>query len=272
MKFMLLTLFSLMFSVYTLYNANEECKMQDGQCKEAVLDDEHSDTRIYDVNGVKIKMIAIQGGVFKMGSVEGAKGSEKDEYPQHSVEVGDFYLGETEVTQELWVAVMGDNPSGYTDDILLPVESVTWVDCQTFIKKLNELTGAAFRLPTEAEWEYAARGGNRSKGFLYSGSDNLADVGWYKDNSNERPHKVKQLAPNELGLYDMSGNIWEWCNDWEGEYTSEYVVNPQGPQQGRSRVVRGGSWLVDADICRVADRSSGAPRGGGCIVGLRLAI
>ena len=226
----------------------------------------------YTVNGVKFKMIAVEGGTFVMGSAENAPGAESDEFPAHKVTVGNFNLAETEVTQELWMAVMGNNPSGYTDDAQLPVESVTWVDCQQFISKLNEITGDSFRLPTEAEWEYAAKGGNRSKGYLYCGSDTLANVGWYKDNAEERPHNVKLLAPNELGLYDMSGNIWEWCSDWHGNYTAEDAIAPQGAAEGKTRVVRGGSWLVDAAICRPADRSSGAPRGGGCIVGLRLAL
>ena len=229
-------------------------------------------SKMYTVNGVIFRMIEVKGGSFSMGSAEGAADAEKDEYPVHKVTVDNFYMAETEVTQELWVAVMGSNPSGYTDDAQLPVESVTWFDCLDFIEKLNELTGATFRLPTEAEWEYAARGGQRSKGFLYSGSDTLANVGWYKDNAEERTQKVMQLAPNELGLYDMSGNVWEWCSDWQGDYTADAVVNPQGAQEGRLRVMRGGSWLVDAALCRSVDRCSGAPRGGGCIVGLRLAM
>lgn len=265
---------SLLLPVFISCNVKKQEKADDQKyhSKEDCIKDKHIDYKYYTVNGVEFKMIAIKGGTFSMGSVKGAFGAEDDEYPQHKVTVSDFYLAETEVTQELWTAVMGNNPSGYTDDAQLPVESVTWDDCQRFLTELNKLTDGAFRLPTEAEWEYAARGGNCSKGFLYSGSDTLANVGWYKDNANERPHKVKQLAPNELGLYDMSGNIWEWCNDWEGQYPSEEVVNPQGPQEGRARIVRGGSWLVDAAICRPADRSSGAPRGGGCIVGLRLAL
>ena len=228
--------------------------------------------RNYTVNGVTFKMIAIEGGTFTMGSAEGCPGAEKDELPAHKVTVDSYFLAETEVTQELWTAVMGSNPSGYTDDPQLPVESVTWDDCQNFIGKLNALTGASFRLPTEAEWEYAARGGKRAKNHLYSGSDTLSTVGWYKENAGERPHKVKQLAPNELGLYDMSGNIWEWCNDWYTDYSADEANNPQGPQEGKTRVVRGGCWLMDAAICRPADRSSGAPRGCGCIVGLRLAM
>ena len=225
----------------------------------------------YTVNGVTFRMLPVDGGTFTMGSKEGDSGAESDEFPEHKVTVSSFMLAETEVTQELWMAVMGNNPSGYNDDALLPVESVTWVDCQNFIAKLNELTGASFRMPTEAEWEYAARGGRYSRGYVYSGSDTLANVGWYKENAGERPHRVKQLRPNELGLYDMSGNIWEWCSDWHAGYEAAEQIDPQGPQEGRTRVVRGGSWLVDAAICRPADRSSGAPRGGGCIVGLRLA-
>lgn len=226
----------------------------------------------YSVNGVDFNIVSVEGGTFTMGSAEGAEGAENDEYPAHIVTVDNFGIGETEVTQELWKAVMGNNPSGYTDMSQLPVESVTWFDCQTFIEKLNELTGEKFRMPTEAEWEYAARGGKHSKGYIYSGSDTLSLVGWYKENGGERPQPVKMKRPNELGLYDMSGNMWEWCNDWYDTYSTDAQVNPQGPSEGRSRVVRGGSWLIDAPLCRPADRSFGAPRGGGCIVGLRLAM
>ena len=226
----------------------------------------------YSVNGVDFNIVSVEGGTFTMGSAEGAEGAEKDEYPAHIVTVDNFGIGETEVTQELWKAVMGNNPSGYTDMSQLPVESVTWFDCQTFIEKLNELTGEKFRMPTEAEWEYAARGGKHSKGYIYSGSDTLSLVGWYKENGGERPQPVKMKRPNELGLYDMSGNMWEWCSDWYDTYSADAQVNPQGPSEGRSRVVRGGSWLIDAPLCRPADRSFGAPRGGGCIVGLRLAM
>jgi formylglycine-generating enzyme required for sulfatase activity len=135
-----------------------------------------------------------------------------------------------------------------------------------------DFSADGYRLPTEAEWEYAARGGKHSKGYIYSGSDTLTLVGWYKENGGERPQPVKMKRPNELGLYDMSGNMWEWCNDWYDTYSADAQVNPQGPSEGRSRVVRGGSWLIDAPLCRPADRSFGAPRGGGCIVGLRLAM
>ena len=229
-------------------------------------------SKMYTVNGVIFRMIEVKGGSFSMGSAEGAADAEKDEYPVHKVTVDNFYMAETEVTQELWVAVMGSNPSGYTDDAQLPVESVTWFDCLDFIEKLNELTGATFRLPTEAEWEYAARGGQRSKGFLYSGSDTLANVGWYKDNAEERTQKVMQLAPNELGLYDMSGNVWEWCSDWYGSYSSSPQTNPEGPSKGEYRVLRGGSWDIYARYCRVDNRFYSTPGRRDNYCGLRLAF
>lgn len=225
----------------------------------------------FTVNGVTFTMISVEGGTYTMGANEG-EGVEKDESPEHSVTVDDFAIGETEVTQELWTAVMGKNPSGYTTNVQLPVESVNWFECQAFIEKLNELTGEKFRMPTEAEWEFAARGGNKSKGYLYSGSDSIAEVAWYQDNADNVTHPVKEKKPNELGLYDMSGNVWEWCSDWYADYSPEAATNPTGPQNGNCRVVRGGSWLVDPAICRSTDRSFGAPKGGGCILGLRLAM
>lgn len=225
----------------------------------------------YTVNGVVFNMIAVEGGIYTMGTND-APGSEKDESPAHCVTLDNFYIGETEVTQELWSAVMGSNPSGYNSNPQLPVESVSWFECLDFIEKLNELTGENFKMPTEAQWEYAARGGKKSKGTLYSGSDSIADVAWYKDNSQETTHPVKQKLPNELGLYDMSGNVWEWCSDWYGDYPADACKNPVGPQEGRNRVVRGGSWLVEPAICRPSDRSFGTPKGGGCVVGLRLAL
>lgn len=232
----------------------------------------NSSVKKYTVNGVEFNMISVEGGTFTMGSTESTKDAEADEYPAHSVTISDFQIGETEVTQELWTAVMGKNPSGYNNDPQLPVESMNWFEAQSFIEKLNQLTGEQFRMPTEAEWEYAARGGNKSKGYLYSGSDTLSNVGWYKDNAEECPKPVKTKQPNELGLYDMSGNLWEWCSDWYGKYTPEESIDPQGPTEGHSRVLRGGSWLIDAPLCRPEDRSFGAPKGGGCIVGMRLAI
>ena len=169
---------------------------------------------------------------------------------------------------------MGSNPSENRQGGDYPVENVSWNDCQEFIKKLNARTGMKFRLPTEAEWEYAARGGNRSKGHKYSGSDNLDEVGWYCDNSDYHMHSVGRKKPNELGLYDMSGNVWEWCQDWYGDYSSEAQTNPAGPQSGKwgRRVLRGGSCWRDAERCRVSDRSNSGPGLRFDLYGLRLVL
>ena len=166
---------------------------------------------------------------------------------------------------------MGNNPSYFKGDNL-PVENVSWNDCQTFIFRLNNLTGKNFRLPTEAEWEYAARGGNRSRGYKYSGSNTLSDVAWFDDNSGSKTHPVGTKSPNELGLYDMSGNVWEWCSDWYGTYSSSSQTNPTGPSSGSGRVRRGGCWLNDAGLCRSSSRCDGSPDERGDYLGLRLAL
>ena len=223
--------------------------------------------KVYTVNGVSFKMIAVKGGTFQMGSDDGYEW----EKPVHQVTLSDYYIGETEVTQELWTAVMGSNPSYYTGNMQRPVEMVSWIDCQTFISKLNQLTGETFRLPTEAQWEYAARGGNKSKGYTYSGSNVLDDVAWYDDNSDGMTHPVKTKAPNELGIYDMSGNVWEWCSDWYGDYSSAAQTDPTGPATGSSHVSRGGSWNFDATSCRVAYRIGDTPTFSYIFLGLRLA-
>ena len=208
----------------------------------------------FTVNGVSFKMIKVQGGTFTMGATsEQGSEADSDEKPTHSVTLRTYYIGETEVTQALWTAVMGSNPSRWKGDNL-PVESVSWNDVQTFVTKLNQLTGKQFRLPTEAEWEYAARGGNKSKGYKYSGSNSLGTVAWYYDNSNSQTHAVKTKSPNELGLYDMSGNVYEWCQDWYGSYSSGAQTNPTGPSFGSHRVGRGGSWSYNARRCRVSLR------------------
>lgn len=238
------------------------------------------------VNGVTFKMIYVKGGSFTMGctSEQGSDCYDR-ERPAHSVTLGDFYMGETEVTQALWKAVMGSNPSWFKGDNL-PVENVSWNDCQEFIRRLNQQTGKTFRLPTEAEWEYAARGGQKSQGYKYSGSNNINEVAWYYKNSGDRyidkwaknwrsrdnqgeknhlrSHPVKEKQPNELGLYDMSGNVSEWCQDW---YLYEYYrispsVCPSGPSFGSDHVLRGGSWTLDAVIpsyrdCQVIYRRGG---------------
>lgn len=202
------------------------------------------------------RMVKVKGGVFTMGatSEQGDKAYIR-EFPVHSVLLDDFCIGETVVTQGLWKAVMGDNPSRFKGDDL-PVEQVSWEDAQEFVKRLNHKTGRTFRLPTEAEWEYAARGGKKSRGYKYSGSDNIDEVAWYKDNSGQRTHPVKEKKANELGLYDMSGNVWEWCQDWFGEYSGDAQFNPQGPSSGADRVRRGGGWRSLARSCRVSSRSN----------------
>ena len=207
-----------------------------------------------------------------MGATDEQENPYDDEKPTHSVTLTeDYYMGETEVTQELWEAVMGSNPS-YFKGKNLPVEQVTWNDCQQFINKLNEQTGKKFRLPTEAEWEFAARGGNKSKGYQYSGSDNLDDVAWYNENSGYETHPVKTKKANELGIYDMSGNVWEWCQDWFGDYSSGVQTNPTGPTTGSDRVFRGGSGGSPARNCRPSVRDLGAPGYSSYNLGLRLVL
>ncbi|MBQ0056498.1 MAG: SUMF1/EgtB/PvdO family nonheme iron enzyme [Bacteroidales bacterium] len=229
------------------------------------------ESQTFTVNGVSFKMVAVKGGTFQMGATPEQQDAYKDEKPVHSVTLSDYYIGETEVTQALWKAVMGSNPSTWKGDNL-PVEQVSWKDCQKFIKKLNQLTGKNFRLPTEAEWEYAARGGKESKGYQYSGSNNLGSVAWYDDNLGSKIHAVKPKQPNELGLYDMSGNVWEWCQDWYGGYSGGSQTNPKGPSSGSRRVYRGGSWYYDARHCRVAYRNWDTPHYRSYDLGLRLGL
>ena len=233
----------------------------------------HSDDEItFTVKGVSFKMIKVNGGTFAMGATyEQGNDSFLDEKPMHQVSLSSwYYLGETEVTQELWKVVMKDNPCHFRGSTL-PVENVSWNECRTFISKLNAMTGENFRLPSEAEWEFAARGGNRSKGYKYSGSNTLDDVAWYVNNSGGKTHPVKTKSPNELGLYDMSGNVWEWCQDWYGGYAGTAQTDPQGPDTGSRRVYRGGSWGNSAWRCRVAIRDRLDPVNSPVNLGLRLA-
>jgi formylglycine-generating enzyme required for sulfatase activity len=222
------------------------------------------------VNGVSFNMAGVEGGTFMMGATSEQTGAYSDEKPVHFVTLSDYYIGETEVTQELWIAVMGTNPSSFTGNTR-PVEQVSWDDCRTFISKLNALTGENFRLPTEAQWEFAARGGNKSRGNLYSGGNSLGDVVWYYENSGNKTHAVKTKSPNELGLYDMSGNVWEWCRDWYGGYSSAAVTNPTGPASRTYCVNRGGCWNSDASNCRAANRYIYAPGARFSTLGFRLA-
>ena len=204
-------------------------------------------------------MVKVEGSTFTMGATP-EQGNDAYEYerPAHQVTLSDYYIGRYEVTQKEWQAVMGDNPSKFYGDNL-PVDYVSWNDCQDFINKLNQLTGLKFRLPTEAEWEFAARGGKQSKGYKYSGSDNAKNIAWYEKNSGSKPHQVGTKEPNELGIYDMSGNVGEWCGDWYGRYSSSAQTNPTGPSSGSGRVLRGGSWGSRAGYCRVSFRYYGCP-------------
>ena len=227
----------------------------------------------YVLNGIEINMVHVEGGTFTMGASGADTEAEDNEYPAHIVTLSDYWICTTEVTQQLWRAVMGSNPSSFTGDLLRPVEKVSWNDCQNFITKLNEMTGQNYRLPTEAEWEFAARGGNKSHGYKYAGSDDVNEVAWFKDNSVDETHPVAQKLPNELGLYDMSGNVWEWCSDWFGSYyATDGQTNPQGPSSGSYRVNRGGGWSGSASSCRVLRRTRSLPTGTSSVIGLRLAL
>ena len=245
---------------------------------EQVMSENHLNTsepseQTFMVKGVEFKMIKVEGSTFSMGATsEQEYDAFSCEKPVHSVTLSDYYIGETEVTQELWEAVMGSNPSYFEGDNQRPVENVSWNDCQKFIKKLNRLTGKEFRLPTEAEWEYAARGGKYSRGYKYSGSNNADEVAWYDSNSGSKTHPVKTKKDNELGLYDMSGNVWEWCNDWWGCYQSNSQTNPTGPSEGESRVLRGGGWCYFDMGVRVSRRDYLTPGYRHIIIGLRLAL
>lgn len=217
-------------------------------------------------------MVYVEGGTFTMGATaDQSSDAADDEKPSHRVTLSSFHIGKYEVTQAQWQAVMGTNPSHFKGQNS-PVECVSWNDCQEFIRRLNEITGRHFRLPTEAEWEFAARGGNKSRGYKYSGSNTVDDVAWYRDNRGHTTHPVGTKAPNELGLYDMSGNVSEWCQDWYGSYSSGSQYNPTGPTSGSDRVDRGGGWRSGAMHCRVSYRDYGTPSYADDYLGLRLAL
>ena len=279
MKKLLLLLSLLISSVITLYAQN---------------DTSQPSNKTFTANGVSFTMVYVEGGTFTMGITEDEEEyDDENSQPAHSVTLSSYMIGQTEVTQELWQAVMGSNPSKYQGNIRRPVECVTWKECQDFIKKLNELTGQKFRLPTEAEWEFAARGGTKSKGYKFSGGNDISDVAWtwqnsgiifyvkpYEnydfydfENNHCKPHAVATKAPNELGIYDMSGNVWEWCQDWYGDYNDEAQTNPTGPSSGENRVTRGGAWCNNYDFCTPTFRQDfDMPESDDNVQGLRLAL
>ena len=233
------------------------------------------------VNGVSFTMITVKGGTFMMGATaEQGLDANSWEKPAHQVTLSQFRIGQTEVTQELWEAVMGSNPSWYKGDPKRPVEMVSWTDCQNFIEQLNHMIGRNFRLPTEAEWEFAARGGNKSQGYKFSGSEDVDEVAWHWDiipsqtpgapGYGTQPVATKQ--PNELELYDMSGNVWEWCQDWYGNYSRDAQTDPTGPYAGSFRIFRGGSWSRSDVTCRVSFRNFNYPSTSDDTMGFRLAL
>ena len=245
------------------------CQNVQATCHVTVENDNNSFT----VNGVTFNMVKVDGGTFYMGAPATQLGSGTNERPQHYVTVSGFKIGQTEVTQELWVAVMGHNPSAFQSNPQNPVDNVSWEMCQEFLDSLNALTGKNFRFPTEAEWEFAARGGNLSQGYLFSGGNQpVGDVAWYTTNSDNKTHPVAQKKANELGLYDMSGNVAEWCYDWYMQYPSEAQTNPTGPATGTYKMYRGGSWDDKAAWCRPPYRAMQSTTFRREYLGLRLAL
>ena len=240
--------------------------------------------KTFTVKGVTFTMVAVEGGTFMMGATS-EQGSDEHygEKPVHQVTLSSYYIGQTEVTQALWKAVMGTTISEQRDKVgtswslygegdNFPMYYISWDDCQTFVSKLNQLTGKRFRLPTEAEWEYACRGGKKSRGYKYSGSNIIDYVAWYIGNSSDETHPVAIKSPNELGIYDMSGNVHEWCQDWKDSYSNAAQTNPTGASSGSNRVIRGGCWSFSAEYCRSSSRFSGTPDGRFRYLGLRLAL
>ena len=235
-----------------------------------VVNSDHISIPVKD--GISIDMVRVEAGTFTMGATAEMEDPYDDEKPTHQVTLtNDYYIGKYEVTQALWKAVMGKKPSKFKGDNL-PVENVSWDDCQEFISQLNRITGKTFRLPTEAEWEYAARGGKKSRGYQYSGSNDISDVAWYDGNSGNKTHAVGSKQANELGIYDMSGNVWEWCQDWHGSYSSSSQTNPTGVKSGSYRVIRGEGWFNGASICRSSYRDGRLPYASSRDQGLRLVL
>ena len=211
---------------------------------------------VYVIQPIEPEMVWVEGGTFTMGCTdEQGEDCFDFEKPNHKVTVSGFSIGKYQVTQKEWVAAMGTNPS-YSKGDDTPVHFLTWNEVQEYITVLNAYTGKKYRLPTEAEWEYAARGGNQSKGYKYSGSNFFDEVAWHDGNSSDKPHPVGEKKPNELGIFDMSGNLWEHCSDCSGNYTADSQTNPTGPTTGDYRIIRGGAWYTAPTYIRVSTRSA----------------
>lgn len=224
------------------------------------------------VRGIPVVLIKVEGGTFQMGATnEQSVAANRDEKPAHSITLSDYYLAQIEVTQELWQTIMDKNPSTLKGSNR-PVHNVSWYDCMDFLEELNAVSGKNFRLPTEAEWEYAARGGNRSKNFKFAGSNNVEKVAWNSESASPELYYVKQRQPNELYLFDMCGNVYEWCSDIYGQYSDKAQRNPKGAEAGENRVLRGGSWQTPRAKCRVSARHNAIPYDRREDYGLRLAI
>ena len=218
-------------------------------------------------------MVLIPEGKYNMGcTADQGQNCSSDEHPVHSVSISSFYLSSVEVTQGWWMAIMRNNPAYNKRSEDFPVESVSYLDVSMFIDSLNKLSGLTYRLPTEAEWEYSARGGNKACSYLYSGSSDANEVAWTSNNSYSKSHVVRLKAANELGLFDMSGNVWEWVSDWYGKYTSASQNDPRGPSSGIERVIRGGSWAGSPDFCRNSLRFRYLPEFKSSFIGFRLAL
>lgn len=223
---------------------------------------EGAETLTLTAEGVDFTLVRVEPGTFRMGANEGDDQAYDSEKPAHQVTLTQpYYIATTEVTQELYAAVMGGNPSRFGGDVKLPVEQVSYDDALAFCEQLSELTGRTVTLPTEAQWEYAARGGHKASATptLYAGGDGLDAVAWWSGNSGNKTHPVAGKSANALGLYDMTGNVWEWCLDWYGTYTADAVSDPHGPSTGSSRVDRGGGWNSGAQGCRLSNRRDSAP-------------
>ena len=279
LEIILLAIVGMLLVVATVYGVSQYLTEKPEEKGPKIVKEPEKEEEDSVISSIDKSMVLVTGGKFEMGTNKG----EPEERPAHYVILSDFYIGKTEVTQEQWRAVMGRDPDNLAFKDCgekCPVERVNWDDIQEFLRRLNDtlLTGKKYRLPTEAEWEYAARGGNKRGKYEYAGSKTLSDVAWYTSNSEaetktKTTHPVAKKKANELGLYDMSGNVWEWCQDWYGNYPSSIQTNPTGPKTGVDRVIRGGCYVSGIGECRVANRypDPSPPTNQSASIGFRLA-